>query len=127
MPKLEISNNIIRIAVVEDDEGVRQTFVRILESDGYEVIAFDSGYAFLNESPSYAFHCIVLDLEMPGADGATVLEKLKDSNNPPPVIVVTGTVNAGLLAAAASDPCVAILSKPVSVEELLGAVKDSLA
>jgi DNA-binding NarL/FixJ family response regulator len=63
---------------------------------------------------------------MPEPNGIEVLRKLKDLASTTPVIVVTGTDNAALLADADCDIVGAILKKPIGPDALLAAVDEAL-
>jgi len=80
------------ILIVDDDEGVTQTFARMLKLEGFQVrtaINAESGLKVANESQPNA---IILDLRMPLVDGLGFLRRLRsqDDQRSTPVAIVTG-------------------------------------
>jgi DNA-binding response OmpR family regulator len=80
------------ILIVDDDEGVTQTFARMLKLEGFQVrtaINAESGLKLANESQPNA---IILDLRMPLVDGLGFLRQLRarDDQRATPVAIVTG-------------------------------------
>jgi len=80
------------ILIVDDDEGVTQTFARMLKLEGYQVrtaINAESGLKVANESQPNA---IILDLRMPLVDGLGFLRRLRSQidQRATPVAIVTG-------------------------------------
>ena len=80
------------ILIVDDDEGVTQTFARMLKLEGFQVrtaISAESGLRVANESLPNA---IILDLRMPLVDGLGFLRRLRsrDEQRSTPVAIVTG-------------------------------------
>ena len=65
-----------RIAIVDDESGVRQTLVRGLERFGYVCRPFRSGVDFLDSLEFEIPDCVVLDMRMPELDGLGVLGKI---------------------------------------------------
>jgi DNA-binding response OmpR family regulator len=81
-----------RILVVDDDEGVRQTFARMLRLEGFQVrtaMNADIGLQMVAETQPDA---IILDLRMPLVDGLDFLRRLRaqDEQHATPVAIVTG-------------------------------------
>ena len=80
------------ILIVDDDEGVTQTFARMLKLEGFQVrtaINAESGLKVANESQPNA---IILDLRMPLVDGLGFLRRLRSQHDQraTPVAIVTG-------------------------------------
>ena len=80
------------ILIVDDDEGVTQTFARMLKLEGFQVrtaINAETGLKVANESQPNA---IILDLRMPLVDGLGFLRRLRlqDDQRSTPVAIVTG-------------------------------------
>ena len=81
-----------KILIVDDDEGVTQTFARMLTLEGYEVrtaVSAETGLRVAVESQPDA---IILDLRMPLVDGLGFLRRLRalDEQRTTPVAIVTG-------------------------------------
>ena len=81
-----------KILIIDDDEGVTQTFARMLRLEGYQVrtaVTAENGLRVAEESQPDA---IILDLRMPLVDGLGFLRRLraKDDQRATPVAIVTG-------------------------------------
>ncbi|NRA31405.1 MAG: response regulator transcription factor [Parvularculaceae bacterium] len=89
----------MRIAIVDDDDAVREGAVIVLEGEGREVTAFPNGTSFLAQEP--AFDIVFLDLKMPDTSGFDVLRELqRDGQLPCPVVMISahGDVQAAVQA-----------------------------
>jgi DNA-binding response OmpR family regulator len=117
------------ILIVDDDEGVTQTFARMLRLEGYQVrtaISAETGLAEADESQPDA---IILDLRMPLVDGLGFLRRLRanDLHRAVPVAIVTGdyflddTVSAELRELGAE-----LRFKPLWLEDLVGLARNLL-
>jgi DNA-binding response OmpR family regulator len=81
-----------KILIVDDDEGVTQTFARMLRLEGYQVRTAVSAESGLKEAQSSHPDAIILDLRMPLVDGLGFLRQLRsrDDQKSTPVAIVTG-------------------------------------
>ena len=77
------------LAVVEDDESVRQSLLRLLRSSGRVAVAYASAEEFLlcfqRDKPC----CLVLDVHLRGMSGIDLLEKLVRENVSIPIVFIT--------------------------------------
>ena len=78
------------VYVVDDDEAVRRSLVRLLESAAYTVADFASAEAFLAHTFSPVPSCLILDMNMPVANGFDVAETLHNNGHAIPIIFLTG-------------------------------------
>ena len=79
-----------RVLVVDDQESLRTLFLAILSNMGYQGIAFGNSGEALNHFRKESFDLVLTDLEMPGMDGLTLAQSIKDRSPETPVILVTG-------------------------------------
>ena len=81
-----------KILIVDDDEGVTQTFARMLRLEGYQVRTAVSAEKGLIEAEQNHPDAIILDLRMPLVDGLGFLRRLRafDDQRNTPVAIVTG-------------------------------------
>jgi len=81
-----------KILIVDDDEGVTQTFSRMLRLEGYQVRTAMSAEKGLVEAEEHHPDAIILDLRMPLVDGLGFLRRLRarDDQRATPVAIVTG-------------------------------------
>jgi len=113
------------ILIVDDQPDMRQTLRVFLETAGYRVIEAGDGIEALRLVKAASPDLILLDLNMPGPCGLTVLKKLKaDPGFKPSIMVLTaGTDMESALAviAAGAD---AYMTKPVTRDQLLAQVTE---
>lgn len=119
-----------RILVIDDDEDVRRSIRRHLETDGHDVVeAADgrSGMRIFLEAPA---DLVVTDLFMPEQEGLETIRQLKQSFKDARILVVTGAAPGGVFDFRTHATLLGAqraLSKPFTREELLAAVRDILA
>ena len=114
------------IAVVDDEAPVRTMLGRILRLDGYEVVLFVSGEAFLASLPARAPACVILDVHMPGFTGFDVQSRLRATGAEIPAIFITASDDLSLDRTAVEAGGVALLRKPFTSKDLLAAVAHAL-
>lgn len=118
-----------KILIVDDDEGVTQTFARMLRLEGYQVQTAVSAETGLAEAESHHPDAIILDLRMPLVDGLGFLRRLRahDDQRETPVAIVTGdyflddTVSNELQELGAE-----LRFKPLWLEDLVGLARNLL-
>lgn len=110
------------VAVVDDEDDVRQALRRLLRSAGFDVLAYESGSEFLRHAARSLPECVVLDLRMPGPSGFDVQSSLREQNLMIPVVVVTGNESSQSRQEALDRGADAYLCKPVDGDALIDAV-----
>ena len=87
-----MSETASKILIVDDDEGVTQTFARMLRLEGYQVRTAINAENGLREAEVCHPDAIILDLRMPLVDGLGFLRRLRahDEQREVPVAIVTG-------------------------------------
>jgi len=115
------------IFVVDDDVNFRNAISRLVRAGGYAVQTFASATEFLQCARTDAPGCVLLDLQMPGPSGLDLQSALARSENPRPIIFLTGhgdiPTSVHAMRAGADD----FLTKPVKKEVLFPAIKRALA
>lgn len=110
------------VALVENDEGLRQALQRMLEISGFTTETFDSAEALLAVDGAVRARCLVLDVQLPGMSGFDLHRCLEVHGRSRPVIFITAFDSAATRARAAASGAVAYLPKPFPVEALVDAV-----
>lgn len=105
------------ILVVDDQPGMRETLVDILEAAGHHATSAADGEAALELARAHDYDVVVMDIKMPGRDGVSVLEELGEP--PPNVILMTAYAVDEQLQAAVRGNAFALVHKPVPVPYLL--------
>jgi FixJ family two-component response regulator len=78
------------VFVVDDDASFRTAISRLLKAAGHPVKAFSSATEFLLSLPATGPGCVIADLQMPGLSGLDLQAALAGSDNPLPVLFLTG-------------------------------------
>jgi FixJ family two-component response regulator len=77
------------VAVVDDDESVREALPDLLRELGHEAEAFDSAEAYLKSDRLSGTSCLLLDLAMPGMSGVDLKRELDRRGVKIPIIFIT--------------------------------------
>jgi DNA-binding NtrC family response regulator len=114
------------ILVVEDEDYVRDSVMELIESRGFRAVgaAGIAPAAALLESE--AVDAILTDLKMPGGSGLDLLESVRASQAPAPVIVMTGVGTVNDAVAAMKGGAWDFLQKPVDPEQLAVALNRAI-
>jgi FixJ family two-component response regulator len=114
------------VAVVDDDESVRESLPDLLRELGYAVRAFSSAEAFLASDCVGQTRCLILDVAMPGMSGPDLHRELRRSRRAIPTVFITAqqdeTIRPRLLREGAAE----CLFKPFSETALLAALNTAL-
>jgi CheY-like chemotaxis protein len=107
-----------RILVADDNQCMRELMEAILSAYGYRVTIAADGQAAWEELPGCQPDLILLDFEMPRADGCEICRRIKSQPETRniPVILVSGRQDAADLAQSAGAD--AFLPKPFSIDDL---------
>ena len=111
------------VLVVDDEPGMRDTLMAILEIHGYRVSSAPDGETAVTAVREGTFDVVVMDIRMPGPDGVSVLEAMGDP--PPQVILMTAYAQEERLHAAARANAFAIVHKPFDTRWMLKLIADA--
>ncbi|MDE5446362.1 response regulator [Bradyrhizobium sp. CSA207] len=116
------------VHIVDDDASFRTAMERRLKRAGYEVATYTSAQHLLDHLPSEGVpSCVLLDVRVPDLSGPKLQSRLSELGSTVPIIFVAdhpdipATVRA--IKAGADD----FLTKPVSSDDLLQAIKRAIA
>jgi len=118
-----------KILIVDDDEGVTQTFARMLRLEGYEVRTAMNAEAGLREAEQSHPDAIILDLRMPLVDGLGFLRRLRtnEAQRETPVAIVTGDYFLDdAISAELKELGAELKFKPLWLEDLVGLARNLL-
>ena len=113
------------VAVVDDDESVRESLPDLLRQFGFAALAFASAEAFLTSESVNETGCLLLDIVMPGMSGPELQQELTRRGHRIPIIFITGCGDRAVRPLL-SEGAVECLFKPFSEDELLAAVNTAL-
>jgi CheY-like chemotaxis protein len=119
----------IRLLIVEDEPDARELLKIMLEQCGAELKATESAKEALQEIEEWKPDLMISDIEMPGEDGYSLIQKVRSSETRPqrlPAIALTAHARAEDRMRALRAGYDAHVAKPVEATELV-AVIESLA
>jgi DNA-binding response OmpR family regulator len=108
----------MRVLIVEDDEPLRTLLRRGLSEDGYVVDAIADGRDCDAYVADGSYDVVVLDLNLPGEDGLTILRRLRAKEHRMPVLILTARDAAGDVVAGLDAGADDYLRKPFAFDEL---------
>src|SRR5690349_7360835 len=114
------------ILIVDDEAGIRQSLKGVLEDEGYKVAAVESGESCLESLRRRSFDVIVLDIWLPGMDGLETLEKIREAEDAPEIIIISGHGTIETAVRATKLGAFDFLEKPLSLERMLILIKNAM-
>jgi two-component system nitrogen regulation response regulator NtrX len=114
------------ILIVDDEPGIRQSLKGVLEDEGYKASVAESGEACIESLRKRPFDVVLLDVWLPGMDGLETLEKVREIENAPEVIMISGHGTIETAVRATKLGAYDFLEKPLSVDKTLILVKNAI-
>ena len=116
------------VCVVDDDAFFRAAIQRQLEQTGYRVVTYASAEEVLEQRPDEnGPGCILLEVRMPGLSGPALQSRLLELGSTLPILFITGYADVSTTVKALKAGADDFLIKPVQSDELLRAIRRSLA
>ncbi|WP_047285169.1 MULTISPECIES: response regulator transcription factor [Pseudomonas] len=115
------------VYVVDDDPGMLDSTVWLLESVGLKAVPFTSGREFLEHCDPSLNACVLLDVRMPGMGGLNVQEELRQRDIRLPLIFVSGHADVPIVVRAFKAGAVDFIEKPYNEQLLLDSVQQALS
>jgi DNA-binding NtrC family response regulator len=115
----------VRILVVDDDKGARESLEEILEDD-YDVVCVEDGPSALATIKTEVFDLVLLDLVMPEMDGIETLKGIKAHDKIIDAIIISATDRAREATAAIQTGAYDYITKPFDHETILTVVERAL-
>lgn len=109
--------------IVDDDPDVRRALKRLLKTAEVKVETFATAEEFLSSGHSRSPGVLILDLRLPGMNGADLQKALADSGSTLPIVFMTAYENHGVRQEVMDRGAVAFLQKPVDEGTLLEAIR----
>lgn len=114
------------VAIVDDDDEVRDVLRVLLEDAGHSVETFKSGSDFLQNARLDEIACLVVDQRMPHMSGVALISSVVKQGATIPSLLITGAPDAEVARAAETLGAMTVLEKPLSPQELLRFVQFSV-
>ena len=114
------------VAVVDDDDLLRDALRRLLKASGLGAISFESAEDLLNSGRLSEIACLIADVRMPGMSGLELQARLKTVRCAIPIIFITAHGDAKMRVQAMRDGAVEFLTKPFDNAVLIEMVRSAL-
>jgi two-component system, NtrC family, nitrogen regulation response regulator NtrX len=114
------------VLIVDDEASIRDSLAGILADEGYATSTVDSGEACLDLLKKIPFDMVLLDIWLPGIDGLETLEKIRDLDAPPEVVMISGHGTIETAVRATKLGAFDFLEKPLSIEKTLIVLKNAI-
>lgn len=114
------------VFVVDDDTSMREAISSLIRSVGLRVELFASAKDFLRQKRLNGPACLVLDVRLPDLSGLELQRELAATNNPVPIIFITGHGDIPMSVQAMKAGAMEFLPKPFRDQDLLDAIHHAL-
>jgi len=114
------------ILIVDDEAGIRQSLKGVLEDEGYKVALAESGESCLEAVRKRSFDVLLLDIWLPGMDGLETLQKVREIESAPEIIMISGHGTIETAVRATKLGAYDFLEKPLSIDRTLILVKNAI-
>ena len=114
------------ILVVDDEPGVRSSVSGVLSDEGFDVDTAGCGEECLERANNSAYDVIVLDIWLPGLDGLTTLQRLRERQIDSQVVIISGHGNIESAVRAIKMGAYDFVEKPLSLEKTVLVVRNAL-
>jgi len=117
-----------RILIVDDEPDIRRSLSGVLEDEGYQPQAVESGEACLAELGREACELVLLDVWLPGMDGMETLTRIQEMPLPerPVVVMISGHGNIETAVRATKLGAYDFLEKPLTIQKISVVAKNAL-
>lgn len=114
------------ILVVDDEADIRKSLSGVLEDEGFKVSTVGSGEACLEALQTRSYEVVLLDIWLPGIDGLETLQCIKEHEDAPEVIIISGHGTIETAVRATKLGAYDFLEKPLSLERTLIVLKHAI-
>jgi DNA-binding response OmpR family regulator len=115
-----------RLLLVEDDDRIAALIERTLHGEGFVVTRAATGPAGLRAARADSYDLVILDLMLPGMDGADVLQAIMEHDRTTRVLVLSAVPEIATRVAVLDGGAVDFLGKPFALAELLARIRARL-
>ncbi|HHH30044.1 MAG TPA: response regulator [Polyangiaceae bacterium] len=113
----------LNVLLADDEAVLRRALRRVLTSAGNEVVEAVDGIEAIERVTSEPIDLVILDVDMPRLEGSEACRMIHKLRPDLPIIILTGHDEAELRARLRDVGAAAVLSKPISADDLMAAVQ----
>lgn len=114
------------VLIVDDHKPFRESLTKVLEGEGFRVLATHDGEEALNVLRKEFIHLVLTDLKMPKMDGVELLKVVKTLHPIVEVILITGYATVDTAVAAMKDGAFDYIQKPFKPREIIRLLRKAL-
>ncbi len=114
------------ILIVDDEASIRHSLKDVLEDEGYSTSGAESGEVCLDTLRKHNFDVVLLDIWLPGIDGLETLQKIREMELAPEVIMISGHGTIETAVRATKLGAYDFLEKPLSIDKTLILIKNAI-
>jgi len=107
----------LKILLLEDNKRLSELIIEALEQKNYKVDWFENGKDAINAIYD-GYDCFILDINVPGIDGLTLLKDIRSMDENTPAIIISANVELDTIKNAYSKGCDEYIKKPFYIYEL---------
>ena len=117
-----------RILIVDDEPLIRQSLCGVLQDEGYQTTAVESGEACCEELARNSYDLVLLDVWLPGMDGLETLARIQEIPFAarPVVLIISGHGNIETAVRATKLGAFDFLEKPLTIQKVTVVIKNAL-
>ena len=115
----------MKVLIIDDERSIRNTLKEILEFEGHQITLAEDGASGLEAASAGNFDVIFCDIKMPGMDGVEVLDKLAESGNETPVVMISGHGSIDTAVDCIKKGAFDFIQKPLDLNRILITLKNA--
>jgi len=115
-----------RVLIVDDEEGMREGLRTILQEEGLHVETAGTAEDAVRRVSGRAFDVVLLDINLPGADGLSILGQLRHGPAPADVVMLTGNGTVANTVEAMRKGAADVIEKPFNSDRILAVLRRCL-
>jgi two-component system response regulator HydG len=120
----KVSDSKASILIADDEMGMRETLLDILEDMGYHVTMAVDGYDAIQKVKQHTFDIIFMDVRMPGLDGVDAFKEIKKIQPGAAVVLITAYAVDDRIRDALREGAYRVLGKPLDLQMMIDLVED---
>jgi FixJ family two-component response regulator len=113
---------IATIAIVDDDDSVRQSLRQLLRAADFQALTFASAEEYLTHGDGARVDCLIVDVNLPGMSGVALVQALTANGSKTPAILITARDDSATLDLIRRAGPIPHLRKPFNDEQLFAAI-----
>ena len=114
------------ILIVDDESAIQQSLKGVLEDEGYKASVAGTGESCLDVLHKRLYDLVLLDIWLPGIDGLETLQRIRELENAPEVIMISGHGTIETAVRATKLGAYDFLEKPLSLDKTLILIKNAI-